>query len=335
MPLAKTRRLDLDRAKGLGILLVVLGHLVARSAPTDNGWYELLQSGVYQFHMPFFMYLSGYVTFLSGDERAPPARWGSLTAKRASRLLVPFVLFGLAILVGKLVAAQLLYVDNLPGSFADGLKRMVWNTDSSPAVSVWYIIVLFIFCIATPPLLRLFRDRTALLLAFAVVVYALPVPHVMYLDRVARYYIFFVLGGLAAEAGGRWLSAMDRYHWAALAAFGGALLATLAGWIRLSPEASLLLCGMLSMPALHGMIRTPPFSTSKVLLTIGTFSFIIYLLNTICIGLLKGVMLKLMSWDGPNFLLFAPLLMLAGTVGPMLIKRYLLPHVPALDRITN
>lgn len=36
---AKERRLDLDRAKGLAILLVVYGHIVARQAPANNEWY--------------------------------------------------------------------------------------------------------------------------------------------------------------------------------------------------------------------------------------------------------------------------------------------------------
>jgi peptidoglycan/LPS O-acetylase OafA/YrhL len=211
----------------------------------------------------------------------------------------------------------------------------VWNTDASPALSVWYLCVLFVFCIATPPLMRLLGNRTSLLVALAALLYALPVPHVIYLDRVARYYVFFALGGLAAVAGERWLTAVDRWTWAALATFSGVLIATLFSAITLTPETSLLVCGVLSMPALHGLIRTPPLCESRGLLTIGTFSFVIYLLNTPCIGLLKGLMLKVMSWDGPNFLLYAPLLMAAGTFGPMLIKRYVLQRVPRLDRMTD
>jgi hypothetical protein len=46
-------------------------------------------------------------------------------------------------------------------------------------------------------------------------------------------------------------------------------------------------------------------------------------------------MLKVASWDGANFLIFAPCLMLAGLLGPILIKRWLLRRLGPLDRITD
>ena len=109
--------------------------------------------------MPFFMYLSGYVVFMTGAARITPSKWPAFTGNRAYRLLLPFVLFGLAILVGKLVTSHFIVVDNLPGSLDQGLWGLVWNTDSSPAESVWYIAVLFALSILTPPLLWVLRGR--------------------------------------------------------------------------------------------------------------------------------------------------------------------------------
>ena len=54
-------RPDIDRAKGLAILLVVFGHLMASGYPRGNAWYDTAKDIVYTFHMPFFMYLSGTV----------------------------------------------------------------------------------------------------------------------------------------------------------------------------------------------------------------------------------------------------------------------------------
>ena len=88
------------------------------------------------------------------------------------------------------------------------------------------------------------------------------------------------------------------------------------------------------MPALHGLVRQRYFAASSVLLTLGAYSFIIYLLNTPFIGLVKGAMLKVLPWDGVNFLLYVPALTLAGTLLPILLRRYVLTRVPALDRMT-
>ncbi len=115
LPLRPASRLaDIDRAKGLAILLVVFGHLVARQGPTGVGWYDPLRIGIYLFHMPLFMYLSGYVAFMSGAARAPLSGWPAFVRRRAVRLLVPFLLFGLIILCAKLVFARIAIVDNVP-----------------------------------------------------------------------------------------------------------------------------------------------------------------------------------------------------------------------------
>jgi fucose 4-O-acetylase-like acetyltransferase len=331
----KARRLDLDRAKGLGILLVVLGHLAAKSQPQGNDWFAYLQTALYQFHMPFFMYLSGYVCYLSGAARAAPAAWPHLIKRRAARLVVPFVIFGLALIVGKLAAAQFIHVDNTPVSLPRALIGMIWDTDNSPAISVWYIFVVFVLTILTPAMFWFTRGRLAPLLLLAAVVYLLPIPHVMYLDRVARFLLFFSLGGAAATMGNRWLEYVDRFYLAALAVLAIFLVVVLLEFDAISDRMRLFMCGVASMPALHGLVRRSGLSHSGALLTLGAMSFVIYLLNTPFIGLVKGILLKFMSWDGVNFLVFLPLMMVAGTLGPILLKRYLFGRVPAIDRITD
>ncbi len=338
-----TRLADLDRAKGLAILLVVFGHLVARTTPPGAHWYDPLRIAVYLFHMPLFMYLSGYVTFLSGAARTQPAGWPRLLHRRAVRLLLPFALFGLAILCGKLLVARVAPVDNLPPDFWDGLGALVWNTAHSPATSVWYIAALFAFCIATPPLLALDRSR-ALLAAVAALLYILPLPPVLYLDRVGTYFLFFVAGGLAADAGPRWLHAVDRIWPLALAALAMVALPVALGWIRFDWSEggdvfpykwALLIAGLLAMPAIHGLVRHGAASRSPTLALLGRYVFVIYLLNTIFIGLTKAVLLRFVSWDGAHFAPFAAALMLAGVCGPLLTKRWLLRRLPALDRATD
>lgn len=53
-----------DAAKGLGILLVVYGHvargLVNGGVPMDRQWFATLDAAVYAFHMPLFFLLSGW-----------------------------------------------------------------------------------------------------------------------------------------------------------------------------------------------------------------------------------------------------------------------------------
>ncbi len=337
-PRVRVRREDLDRAKGLGIALVVLGHIVARGAPPGDGWFEYVKNGVYQFHMPFFMYLSGYVAFLTAAARTPPAGWLSLFGKRAVRLLVPFLIFGLLIAGGKAALGPYLHIDNPANAGLADLANLVWHTDHSVALSIWYMAALFVLSCVTPVLLWLLRGNSLLLLGVAAVVYFLPVPPIMYLDRAATYFIFFVIGGLAAEAGDRWLRLLDRnVAWSliALAAtVASALVAYYLGVLKY-PDISLLVCGIVSMPALHGLVRKAPWSNSRLLLTLGAFSFVIYILNTPAIGLAKALMWKVAPWDGVNFLIYAPVLLAAGLLVPIAIKRWVFRRLPAVDRMTQ
>ena len=92
--------------------------------------------------------------------------------------------------------------------------------------------------------------------------------------------------------------------------------------------------GPLSLPALHAFVRLPGIYKSRLLLFLGAYCYVIYLFNTIFIGVTKGVMFHIMSWDGPNFLIFAPILFLAGILGPVLLKRLVFKHNKFLDTMT-
>ncbi len=364
----RSRLVDLDRAKGLAIVLVVFGHLVSRQDPAGVTWYEPLRIAIYLFHMPFFMYLSGYVLFWSqsgarsGSGRRPS--WLSGVAKRARRLLIPFFGFGLLTIAGKLAASHLMHVDNLPAGGWAALDSLLIHTQSSPALSVWYIGVLFVYASVTPLLLRLppipvpaslraWLARPGLdpipsiawLLPVAALLYVLDAPPVVYLDRICRFYIFFVLGGLAATAGRRWWAILDRYWGVAMVLLLAVIGIVGAGWVpfdwrtdvanHFPYKAYMLAAGVLSMIALHGLVRARIVAGWNWLVWLGNMCFAIYLLNTICLGLSKGVLLKFLHWNAADFPIIAVAMMASGILGPILIKVLLLRRIPVLDRMTD
>lgn len=56
----KQRILYFDWIKGLAIILVVMGHLYTFSETTSG---NLINKLIGSFHMPLFMYVSGFVAF--------------------------------------------------------------------------------------------------------------------------------------------------------------------------------------------------------------------------------------------------------------------------------
>lgn len=334
-----SRLIDIDRAKGFTIVLVVFGHIVARETPADNGWYDWAKTVIYQFHMPFFMYLSGFVTFRSSAARVMPGDYLAYLGRRAIRLLAPFLIFGMLIVLGKSLAAMMIKVDNAPGDLAHGLVGLVWATRDSPAVTVWYIFALFVYCAILPPILWLIGRRLWIVLLAALIVYFAPPVEYLYLDRVARYFLFFVLGGMASGFGEPYLRVVDRNVAAFLAAFVAVTAVALAVYADIGnavPAAVyMIVVSLPAIPALHGLMRIKPANRSLALLFLGKYCFVIYLLNTIVIGVVKGVLLRVLSWDGANFFLFVPVLVAAGLFGPILIKAAIFRRVPAIDAMTD
>jgi fucose 4-O-acetylase-like acetyltransferase len=321
MGVLTNRRQDIEQAKGLAILFVVFGHIVARADPLRVEWYEPIRRAIYAFHMPFFLYLSGIVAVLSGALFTPPAQWAHLLRARARRLLAPFFALGALTVAGKVAAAHFVFVDNQPASLAAGLGDLLWHTANSPALSIWYLFVLFALSIVAPILVWADHGRLRYLLISGLCIYFLPLPPFLYLDHIGKYAVFFGIGAWAAGQGDHWNAFVDRswpYFLIVLLCAVAAVGCCGAAW---PVKMDLLPIGFISMPALHGLVRNLPVRFAPIFLWLGRNSFMIYLFNTICIGLAKGLLLRVTSWDGAHFLPFAIALMISGSLGPILLKK--------------
>jgi len=119
----KSRNNLIDAAKGLGILLVVLGHVIQANLPDpdDNIVFRL----IYSFHMPLFMFLSGMV-----------AKYGSWSnvSKNIIRLVLPFVCW---YIIGYFIkSAQ-------HGDFLNVQEHFV-KLVRNPDWGLWFLWVLFL-----------------------------------------------------------------------------------------------------------------------------------------------------------------------------------------------
>lgn len=322
---------DITIAKGLAIFLVVFGHIVTGPPPRGNDWYIVIRTALYAFHMPFFIYLSGYIFFYTDSATRARANFGAFVKRRAERLLVPFILFGLLIIAGKHVAEQFIHVDNVAGSvLVDFVNLFLW-TGGSAAKSVWYVFVLFEMTIFAALALRLVRSP---LFWFIVTLplSLLLITQILYLDRFCLFIGYFFAGGVAITYREKWQEIMDRYLWLFWIVFIATIILTrMSGIFMLS----LIACGLTSIPALHGLARRAWMQKSKVLDILGRYSFSIYLLNTIGIGVAKGVLYLFMNWNGPRFLIFLPILLLSGLIGPIIVKAQIFRRIPYLDKITD
>lgn len=170
-----------DNLKGELILLVVFGHLLER---TPGGGGSLLYRGIYLFHMPLFVFVSGYLTRCT---RHP--NYGKILTK----LVVPYLVFQTV--------------------FCIYYRKPLQFT--TPWWILWYVMALAVWRLSVPIFAAVPENRRwwviagAFLLGYAVG-FDQTVGYYLSLSRVLVFLPFFLLGlyrlpGLAGKQVPRWL----------------------------------------------------------------------------------------------------------------------------------
>lgn len=114
-----------DSLKGFAILLVVLGHVLQHYYSDEI----LIVRIVYAFHIPMFMFMSGYVCYMKYE-------W-SMVRRRAVQLLVPFFS---SIILSYGINVWL-------GTADETLPVYLWNVVLQPDRGLWFLWALFFISI--------------------------------------------------------------------------------------------------------------------------------------------------------------------------------------------
>lgn len=179
------RNRKIDNIKVLLISLVVLGHLL--ELQLDYGINRLLYFIIYSFHMPMFVYVSGYFASF---------QWKRLLKK----IVWPYILFQ---------AAYILFANHILGSDL----KMQW---SKPYWILWYLFAMAIW-LCTVPLISGMNKRTVqviLVIAIAAAIgvgYYNEIGREYSLSRTLVFYPFFLLGYYEKNHGewdGKWIKTL-------------------------------------------------------------------------------------------------------------------------------
>jgi fucose 4-O-acetylase-like acetyltransferase len=328
----KQRFVYIDRTKGLAILLVVLGHLIAREPPPGPGveWYVFVREAIYAFHMPLFMAVSGLLYGLNWRSGATLADDLIDARRRVMRLLPAYLLIGLLVFAGKLVFQSFTpVVDNGVDSVAE-LLTLLTQPSASFSAFLWYIYALSVLYIVFPLAFRAVRGQLIWLLPVTIVFWWLPSSSWFAWDLLQVLSVFFLIGVIAGrhhEATQRWLGRL----W--LPTMIPFIVLIFVGAHEDSPVRWT--AAALSIIALPGLMRATESWRAGLFDTLGRYTFIIYLTNTIFIGLVKVASFYLGLWHATHFPLVAMVMAVSAIGGAIVLKRYLLPLVPPLDRITT
>lgn len=96
-----------DIAKALCIVLVVVGHYFPENSPV---WYECLNKLIYSFHMPLFMFASGFIYMATKKEGES---YSKFLVKKLKRLMLPYVVVSVIVISIKMLTEKHAFADNI------------------------------------------------------------------------------------------------------------------------------------------------------------------------------------------------------------------------------
>jgi len=187
---ASERLLYIDRLKGIAIILVVCGHFIQYNVADFK--HNDLYSFIYSFHMPLFMFISGYVAQKTTSIKIFENYAGFL-GKKALGLLLPFFAW-------PLVVDRFFLVKEADFSFFETTTRLI----TSPQGGLWYLWFLFFLVLLHSVFLYFstrFNYKNNLIFDAVIVsvmlgfLFSIKLLHVVnYIDSFILYYLFFYLG---------------------------------------------------------------------------------------------------------------------------------------------
>jgi fucose 4-O-acetylase-like acetyltransferase len=183
-----------DYAKGIGIILVVYGHVArgiqSAGLPVDQEFHTLVDSVIYSFHMPLFFFISGCFFPLSVEKRGAVG----LLAGKLSTVVYPYILWSL--LQGLLEVAVSAHTN---GSVTlDQVLSLLWW----PRAQFWFLYILFgAFVLAAVLYRQTTPAWTTMVLGLAIAYYLTrysPADMFM-LNVLPQCFVFFACGVSAAH----------------------------------------------------------------------------------------------------------------------------------------
>lgn len=177
------RLISFDIAKAICMILVVVGHYVPDYSPT---WYVDIHDVIYTFHMPLFMFASGYI-YMATKRDIP---YKDFLLKKVKRLMVPYFSVSAIIISIKLLTERHAYVQN-PVTVHSYFKLFY---EPEAGAFLWFIWALWWMFVLVP----LFKTKKIRLALFgvAVILHYVPnlLPEYFCLSQFQNMLLYFMLG---------------------------------------------------------------------------------------------------------------------------------------------
>ena len=159
------RNKRLDIIKAIGIILVVIGH--------SGSSYS---SFIYIFHLPLFLFVSGFLTYGKNNENKNIIK---VIGYKAKKILIPYLVFWVSSMI---IYTNLFYIINFGRFEMFGINEIKglllggrWLSQYSNNVPIWYLLYFFFLSVAYEMLNRIIKkDKHKIILMIILLLITVP-----------------------------------------------------------------------------------------------------------------------------------------------------------------
>lgn len=310
-----------DIMKGICIILVVIGHYIPEDAPE---WYHSIVKCIYSFHMPLFMFLSGWLYCAT---LRPNESYIGFMRRKTLRLMVPYLFASVVIIGFKTVIGTIITTDH-PVELSRDLPAMFYGP--SAAYFLWFLWALWlIFFVAAT--LKSIRARN-IFLVVSIILSLLPIkwPGIFCLRQTIEMLPYFAIG-MSVFDHRRLLIPVRR---SIKAISSGAVILFISLYVlTLTIDNTLVKATLQYCVALSAIVAVGSLAViiakrfkAQIIITVGIASFAIYLFHTTFEGLVKGLLQQSHIIHNDSDLLFtigAFIVIVTGIIVPVLLHRHI------------
>ncbi len=198
--MTSSREQWLDIMKGLAILLVVIGHMLrgftaAGLHPESQDYFDYIDFTIYNFHMPLFFMLSGYL-YSRNEQLNTLAAYPDFVLKKLVRLGIPYIIFSL--IQGSI---RLCMSGHTNQAITGSTLLSIWY---EPFDQFWFLYALFIIFLIVPLLERLVKNTPFIFLSLLLLEITAPLirTEIPMIDLFVANVFYFYCGSLLLRVSG-------------------------------------------------------------------------------------------------------------------------------------
>ncbi|MFY0604921.1 MAG: acyltransferase [Flavobacteriaceae bacterium] len=317
--MVKQRLVDIDVVVGIAIALVVYGHLKYEDI-ANLTWYSKSRDIVYKFHMPLFMFFSGFLMGISYKPLDNFKSYLKFIKKKANKFIPAFLFFSIVFTALEYIAHRDT-IKPLKETVIDILLR----PSKSYAGFLWYIYLIFQFYIILPLLSKFVKNYILIMLPLAIFLNFFEFSNLFNFDLFSFYFLFVVLGLYSSQNLTIYYKLVNKIGLIMVIAFLSFII--ICFWYNIPKT----VFGLVSIPAIHFISIKVGSPFKSVISEIGKYSYYIYLLNSLITGVIFVILKQVLKIEITS--LYILILFPLGLFLPLILFKRVIKKTPIINKI--